>query len=482
MKRMLQCLVGCVLAGSGVVFGATPDPVIFDAGFLASRWVDVNGDTRTRVLGPLFEFASSPEGKTLLAFRPLYNRAIDPQDERENHEYLWPIASSKQLKKEYNFRFAVAYYQDSDTTDPMAPYHLWAFPFYFQGRDAQTNRYAALFPLGGQIRNFLTFDKINFALFPLWAQATKMQNTNFNLLWPVYLNSKGGGTERWRIWPLYGHSSYRGGYEHGFVAWPIYNWVRESKPGMAGFGYIVFPLWGHVDSELIKTWYVLPPFIRFSKGKDGERVHCPWPFFQWSEGETDQLTFFPLWGVRTFGNIHNSFVLWPLVRYQRTERATATKERLVVLPFSMSEKFTSTATNSTAPTGVVARYHMIWPLASYRREGASKRFRCLELWPLKNTGPIERSYSPLWTLYTHTTTPAGTEDEVLWGLYRHQKRGEAYRYSSLFPFYSWERNSGEEDRREWNVLKGLIGVERKGKERTLRLLFFMKFKWGEAQP
>ncbi|HBA83686.1 MAG TPA: hypothetical protein DCZ95_06280 [Verrucomicrobia bacterium] len=452
--------------------------VIFDAGFLGGRWVDIDGNTRTRILGPFYERATSPDGKTLQAVRPLFSASADPANKTKKREYIWPLADSWQRVDEYNLRLLLTYYRDSDVKNPLAKYHLWSVPFYFQGRDAKTNGYFAVFPIGGQIQDFMTFDQIDFALFPLWVKSQKMKSTTRTVLWPIFSKTSGGGIEKRRVFPVWGHSKYRGENERGYILWPFYTWATEYRKGMAGHGYMVFPLWGRVNTELAQSWYVVPPFFRYSKGKEGTLLHAPWPFIRWSTGQVNQLMLFPIWGYRSFGTIYNSFYLWPIARYQRTERPSVTKHRLVVLPFYMGEKYTPVKTN--APSG---RYTMIWPLASYRREGDVRRFRFLELWPLKNTGPIERSWSPLWTFFTHVSTPQRSEDELLWGLYRRERRDTNYCYTSVFPLYSWEReDDGAAPRREWNLLKGLIGYERQGKQRSLRVLYFMRFKLKETAP
>jgi hypothetical protein len=464
-------------ASCGLAQAVVTNQVVFDAGFLGGKWVDLHGDTHTRVLGPFFERAFSSDGKTLHAFRPLYSTASDPRKKRKTSEFFWPVADYRRLINETDFRFLLTYYQDTDCTNPKAKYHCWSLPFYYQGRDNKTNSYFALFPVGGQMQDFMSFDEINFALFPLWVQSTKMNSTNNTILWPVFSRSSGGGIEARRVFPLWGHSKYRNENERGFVLWPFYTWVKEYRRGMKGYGYLVFPLWGRVNTELVQTWYAVPPFFRYSHGKEGKVVNAPWPFIRWSTGSVNQVQIFPIWGKRSFGSIHNSFFLWPFVRYQRTDRWNLTKQRLFVFPFYVGEKDTPKTTN--VPSG---RYTLLWPLASYRREGDVRRFRFLELWPMRNTGPIERSWAPLWTFFNHVSSGRGTDSELLWGLYRHHRRETNYCYTSVFPLFSWERQEEAEPRREWNLLKGLIGFERQGKQRTLRVLYFMRFKLKETSP
>ena len=119
---------------------------------------------------------------------------------------------------------------------------------------------------------------------------------------------------------------------------------------------------------------------------------------------------------------------------------------------------------------------------SYMQEGGNKRFRVLELWPLRNTGPVEREYAPIWTLYTHTLMGDSYDDELLWGLYRCRKRGADYRSVSLFPVVSWTRDDRDGNRREWSVLKGLLGYKRDGTQKSVRVLYLLNFGGKEKKP
>jgi hypothetical protein len=132
------------------------------------------------------------------------------------------------------------------------------------------------------------------------------------------------------------------------------------------------------------------------------------------------------------------------------------------------------ATNAAPATNCVARYWHCWPLCSYERLGEQTRFRTLMLWPLRHSAPIAREYAPLWTLYTHSAAGQNTDDEVLWGLMRRQRRGAEQSRFSVFPLVEWSRDQRATDQREWNLLKGLVGYERTGTNAQLRLLWRLK--------
>jgi hypothetical protein len=134
-------------------------------------------------------------------------------------------------------------------------------------------------------------------------------------------------------------------------------------------------------------------------------------------------------------------------------------------------------------TGTVSivdgRYFKLWPLLSYRRENALSRIRGVELWPVKDMDGIERNWGPLWTLYTHASHERVTEDELLWGLFRYRRDEEKIHNLSLFPLFRVSQSpAGGSPTGGWSVLLGLVGYEKEGLRKTLRLLY-IPIRWGE---
>jgi hypothetical protein len=48
------------------------------------------------------------------------------------------------------------------------------------------------------------------------------------------------------------------------------------------------------------------------------------------------------------------------------------------------------------------------------------------------------------------------EDELLWGLFRHDRARDRYRHVSIFPLVSWTRSPQNQQFKEWSILRGLI--------------------------
>lgn len=472
--------IGAALAALGLCTGCrTPDSKSLDWGPVVSSLNDVHGDHRVRVAGPIFERATSSNGMTMVAVRPFYSRVSDPAQQRLRKDYLWPIAVSRWNKNEHQWRFLLMYYHDFDTTDPTSRYRFVIFPFYFQGRDIHKERYAAVFPIGGRIHEFLWRDRIAFVLFPLWARHSINEVVTTDVLWPVYSRTTGKGIYRFRVFPFYARSFHRDKFEKRFYMWPFFTWARYKEPGHSGTAYIVWPLWGRVKLDDERTIMLLPPLFRFSKGERMDYSYYPWPFIQHSRGLVEKIYIWPFWGEKRMHGVYRSFIAWPLLWDIRVDRGKELDRMRLGIPFYYSAFKLDKKKDSEGRRPVRAVYRKIWPLFSWQRDADESRFRMLELWPLRNTGPVERLYTPFWTLYQRTRVHDNVDHEVLWGLYRQQRRGTNAVDVSLFPLWEWHRKG---EARSWRLLKGLVGWSSDGTQGRLQLLYFIGRREKESEP
>lgn len=471
----------CVLLSAGSVGSgcSSVGSKRVDFGPVASRLDDVHGDRRIRVAGPFFEYAISSNGATLCAVRPFYCRVSDPATKRKRSDVLWPVAVSRNFEDEKQWRFLVMHYHDFDATNPTSRYRFVIFPVYFQGRDGSGRDYAAVFPIGGRIHEYLWRDEIEFLFFPLLARHSINKVETRDFLWPVFSRTSGKGIYRFRVFPFYARSYHRDKFEKRFYMWPFFTWARYKEPGHAGTAYIVWPLWGRVKLDDERTWMVLPPLFRFSKGQRLDYSYYPWPFVQHSRGLVQKFYIWPFWGEKRMHGVYSAFYLWPLGWDKRADRGDEIVRLRLAIPFYQGA---TRLDRKKAPDGsrnVRSLYRKIWPLYSWQRDADESRFRMLELWPLRETGPVERLYAPFWTLYQRTQFSTNVDHEVLWGLYRQQRRGDTTLDVSLFPLWKWHREGAQ---RNWQVLGGLLGGATDGTQRQYQLLYFLRWGGKEPQP
>lgn len=474
MKRVVfACLLFfCMRPAHGEEPGGSPS---FDLGFIAARYEDLHGVQRLRILGPFLEYSVSPEDDSFTAFRPLFSRVEGDDPAAYRMEIVWPITSTKRLEDEVSGRFLLAYWRRHDVEDPESRYHIRVLPVYFQGRDKHGDSYFAVFPLGGRIHEFLLQDRIQFLLFPVFADTERGGVETRHFIWPVYATTRSEPLYRFRVFPFYGQLKREDKYNKRFVLWPIWTEAEYYYPGSSGWSYILFPVYGRIKLEDQDTIMLVPPIVRFSRSERLNVVNSPWPFIQIKTGEVEQLYLWPLFGRRVTRGQRTTFALWPLIWNHRVDRGDGIMRRSTVVPFFYSEVMETRPVGPEVDPEVTAAYRKIWPLGSYRREGDESRFRTLDLWPLKDAPVVERNFAPFWTLYSRTRFEDNVDSELLWGLYRRRVRGEESAYTSVFPLVEWKRDERDEDEKyRWSLLKGLIGYEREGDDRRVRLLYLLR--------
>ena len=103
------------------------------------------------------------------------------------HESFWPLAHFKRMLGEESWQvLRLVYGWNFEPDNPQGRRRLWILPLWFSGRAATGEKYAALFPLGGVIREFLGRDRIEFWLFPIFLKHHVNQVKSRNWLWPVF--------------------------------------------------------------------------------------------------------------------------------------------------------------------------------------------------------------------------------------------------------------------------------------------------------
>ncbi len=398
-----------------------------------------------------------PEG-TVCAVHPFYSRTKTA--EGTVTDVLWPLYSRKTFRDERSSRGLFFYFTHEFETDKPAPHRRrrWLIPFFFEGRDAAGERYAALFPLGGTVHEFVGRDEIAFVLFPLYVSSRVNDVQSTSLLWPVFSRTRGEGVRRDRVFPLYGRSRREGAYDKQFVLWPIWNRAEYQYSGNEGRVWILFPLLGRADLAHEKTWWLLPPLFRFTRGEHENKLFCPWPFVQKISGEVhDKLYLWPLWGRDQYagGINHRTFVLWPFFWSERSAQGRLTKTRRMAVPFFYLEReFFNEPGVPKAQRRELSREWKLWPLMNGRRDETGSRFRMLDLWPVHDDAPVERNWAPVWTLFERTAKEDRTQTRLLWGLWTAEQDRSA-------------------ERGKWSLLNGLLEYHHNDEGRGLRLFYFL---------
>jgi hypothetical protein len=464
-----MALFGLAILLGSVGCAAMPRPPKgTDLGPLVSRLDTVDGVDQTRVLGSIGEYSVGPSGETLSAVRPFAARVNDPNEDLTLQDIFWPVGTTRQRAERRGWRMLLAYRLNDDVNDPDSRAYFWLFPFIYHGRSQDGKLSTGVFPFYGVSRDALAVDSARFVLFPLYAQVKDGETKTTIILWPFYRRGVGPRDDQLRLWPFYGRHTRKGRWEKRFIAWPFWTQVRYMGEGQEGSGFVLFPLYGKSDVGSSKLRMILPPLFQFVTWEDGYRTCAPWPFFEWSRnGEDYKHQLWPLVSDKKVGHTHRSYMLWPIFWRTVLDRHGVVDTHYRIVPFVYYAKQELKAdAHENQQNG---RDFMLWPLVDYRRRGERSSTRMLCLWPLRRTRAVERSWAPLWMLYSRQRAGAHKQTELLWGLYRHN-RSPQKRRMSIFPLVSYSRDS-EHDEVGWQLLCGLLGRKRIGDDTAWRILF-----------
>jgi hypothetical protein len=378
-------------------------------------------------VGPLLEGARLESGDRLLAVRPLYSRETAGDEPfRRVTDILWPLGTFSRRDDRLSWRCLLFYGTGDAAPASNGAYRFRLFPIYYQGRTRTGDAYAALFPLYGEIQDFLGFGEVHFALFPLYGTALAQETRTRTVLWPFYLTRHGPDIDQFRLWPFYGERRASGRYAHTrhFVLWPLWSDIHMESEAIRGDGFVLFPLYGRShfdrpDRGPEEGWTLLPPFFSSVRGADGYRsLRAPWPFVrQLDDRGRRERHWWPLYGGTTNALRRDWYAVWPLVSGSVEARPRETVRQFAVSPLFFRERRTGRPAAPGGPPRVTDAYDRLWPLFSWQRNAHGSQLRIPELTLFRRSAPIERNWAPFWSLFVRRQRADGARvTDLLWGL------------------------------------------------------------------
>ncbi|QBG47712.1 hypothetical protein EGM51_10025 [Verrucomicrobia bacterium S94] len=418
-----------------------------------STFAQIDGD-------PLYARVAE-SNETFYAWRPFYSHFTEP--ERWRKDYLWPLYTQKGFKDETYSRF-LFFGHSAEFEADTERHRNWIFPFWFSGINKEGENYWALFPIYGNLYEFMARDEASFVFFPAWYTSRINDVESWTVLWPLISSAQGDKVDRFRVLPFYGHNRLKGEFEKTYYLWPLYSQVKYINERNPGGGFILVPVYGRIKTERADNYWLIPPFFRYMSSDNQWIVHAPWPFIQLADGEMHKRIFWPFYGKKSLGTQQRQYWLWPLFWNNKTTYTAHEQRRRKIIPFFYSQTDVMIENSGPYVEGeAFTGYWKLWPLMSWDRIGDRSRFRMLELWPFRNTPGIERNWAPWWTLYRRVDDQGEIGHHVLWGLYRQVRHKD-------------------EERFEWSLLKGLAGYKKEQDDRRYRFLFMWFGGDKEQEP
>ena len=448
-----------------------------------------------RGAGPLLEVSNQGSQLAFKAVRPFWSHVEAPEMPYRSTHVLWPLLSTREtdrISEQVGLFYVYRHQVQHDRNDKT---QTWLLPVWISGKSEDGKSYAGLFPLGGVARDFFGYDRIGFALFPLYTRMKKGDTHGVHVLWPIYADIRGTEFHKWRIFPFYGESEGLNQWNLYFALWPFVQWGHSTNPDVEGSALSLLPFYGRIDTRHAdgsqfmhnRTW--LWPFFSWYEDEKGTRLHAPWPVVQirrnHPEAGYDRTYVWPLYGHDVRGDRTIDFWLWPFfwhVTHSNPQGAEGTevksRDNWYFFPFYWSFKDVLTPDDiEHANDAEEVTYKTVWPLFSTAKQGDTMRHtRFLALYPMRKSAGVERNLAPLWTLYEYQREEDRRQHDLLWGLWQYKATAETTRKVSLFPFFSYRREDPDSQAKRLDILTGLFGRETAADgTRKTRLLWFLRF-------
>lgn len=452
---------------------ASFDQEIYLAPF-ASRYSRAGGGTESELVAGAIRFRhDSPRGAlTHWALRPLVSEYRKPNGDSLTR-FLVPLGTIRHAGEEHvNQLLPIWRYQSELEANGTRAWKFLALPGIFWSQDSSGRVVRAVFPFGGVIENFATFDRIVFVLFPLYMHTEREGRHSTNWLFPLFNRTTGAGGTSGRVFPLFGHNRYAGRYDRWFFLWPFFHFQRNdlAKPESAReTNWLFWPLVGHTQRGSYDAWTWLWPF--FGYARDTETGFWawdgPWPFVRVHGGgrhppSEERVRFWPFFSRYKGDGLEKRNYLWPIVQVSSEDYPDRIRNAQYVLP--VWQRW-----DEVAADGREEHWAKAWPVYQEHRDPDTSRVAFPALNPLWHLPVIDDHYAWIYELWTSEREDAHTvhHDRAWGGIYRRERdRFEDREY--WFGFWSRRgfREGGERVEAK-SLFFGLLRWQRRGNDGEL---------------
>lgn len=416
--------------------------------------------------GP-FYYHQQSEAEQVWAVPPLFSLTKDPDTERTEFDFVYPVMTYARFGEQYRWQFfQLLSLGGGETQTETERNRFTIFPIFFMQRSSDTNEnYTAYGPFYGQLKNRLMRDQIDYVMFPFYSKTRKKDVVTRNYVYPFVHVREGDGLQGWQVWPLAGREhkeiTWRTnrfdevetipGHDKLFVLWPLFhNQHRDLGGDNPTREQALLPLYDVTRSPRRDSTTALWPFFSWIEERE-KKYHewqGPWPFVVLARGEGKHTTrVWPLFGRARSETLGSDFYIWPLYTVKRAHAPPLERRRSRVMFFLYSnllERNTETGT---------ARHRIdLWPLYLKRTEhDGNVRVQIPALLEsfLPGNHKIERDYSPVWSFWRseHNPKTGAHSQSLLWNLYRRDARPGEKNISAFFGLYQYHAGARGKERR-----------------------------------
>lgn len=423
-------------------------------------------------------------GRRVRALRPIFSD-IDHVNGDRTLEWLPPLGRTLWRGEEVTSYFFPIYTARLTPPDSKGrTFSMLVLPGFFWTRQEDGTDHLAWLPLYGDLRDFLTFSRIQFALFPLYLRTERAGNRTDNLLFPIFswtrpIEDDGTRDEitdiearpirGWRVWPIVGHIQREESYDRRFFLWPVFQLqTNDLSRGEEGEQRIwsVFPLFTSTRMGSYKGYTFLWPFFGWGTDPRGDfwALDAPWPLVRFQRGGENtggvvRSRIWPFYSHLKADKAESWSVAWPFVQWRHEDYRGYDRDSLYLLPFW--RQWTSYVDEGPAQGKRIASWKKLWPLWSQEYDGSRRTTTILPLDPLWQSDYIEFHWGWLYQLYRETDDGPVRRERAWMGLW-------------------WRERNACEDRRSFTGLWSRRKVSREAESFTETSLLFGLLRWRSS--
>ncbi len=431
------------------------------------------GDISIQALGPFFE-CSGAEDKGWRTLRPFHYEAWDQACGHRELHLLYPLANAQKGPYTESSDFlGIIRSRSSYSCTGAKDHEFMAFPFYFS-RDTgcPASSYKGIFPLGGEVKNILSYRRAHWVMFPLSLSLEKPYETRHFMPWPFIQWLEGPQSQGFALWPLFGFFERQGYYEHNYAFWPLIYDFRDDLDQATirvRTGFLPFYAMESSKRGVSESW--VWPFFGYTDLKDPSYYEKRyfWPFFVQGQGEDCCVNrWAPFYTYSSQGTYEKQWFCWPFLKLQRWREGDLFIERSQGLYFLIWHETQSSVKKEQA---FYAQKTHFWPFFTYVDNGQGlEQFQLLS--PLEvffpNNEVVRRVYSPLFALFRSQTDVKGyTRTSFLFNMLVFEE-DEAQQRFAIGPLLEWKE---DDEGAGLEFFMGLLGFKKKKGKMTLKLFW-----------
>ncbi len=381
-------------------------------------------------------------GGSILTHRPAFEAELDYwairplfihewKEDVSRTEFLYPLGTVTRGEDDFTWSFPpIAWYNRTKAPEEKTPdnfedqYTFLVIPLGLYFSQSKTGRRVrASFPFLGTTDRFLTFDKIEFILFPLYLRTERDDRTTWHWLFPFFSYSRTDSGEAWRAWPLVGHNQRDGRYDRWYFLWPLFQFQKNEQrlgPEKEGTSWMVFPLIGRTEQGTFESTTILWPFLGYSRDTDSGfySLDLPWPLVNIQEpgesGRARRYRFWPFYSIYEGNGMVARSWAWPIVQHRTEKYPNGEREAFSILPFYQT--FIRHYDGEEEPT----QWQKLWPLWQHEEGPKHQRNALPALNPFWHTPKFDRHYAWLWEAYSNDSEGKQSHQRSWLGIWRYE--------------------------------------------------------------